>query len=696
MNGILFFARSKVFNFGKKEPFFKCPVGSILNASSYIMNTPEEERVKQVECQSCPEKTYTLKPSSAVLRNIIQGIQKNRPTKCRECCFGATCNKGIKPNPNFWGYVHKDSATMLVCPPGYCCQSQSECAALDSCNGMRTGRMCGKCREGHFQSIFTSDCLHKRNCKPGKFWALFILCCMFFTVLFCFLQDIFSIIVKIFSSKKGLPSTKKGLRRLVGALSCLQHWKREANGHDYQNGNQGGDQIETREGLINDEAEDRREQIVDEEENMLKESEPGSKNNSMAGGLIKIVFFFYQVHSILTVYKSNKEIQYLSHIQRFLRGIFNLDLQTTSNVQLHCPLQGMNSTTKVLIRGLFPINCLILAVLFYCMIKIISSYFKNSDFVQTYSLKAKPRFLTAILQLILLGYSTMTSSILTLLTCLHLVTGETILYIDGSVSCYQSWQYATLAFVLCWSLPLIYALHKLPKYMKEGEIGVKGFYAALLLPLPFIVYSIIKDGKRLIKYFQSKGNHTESHALPTSTSNIPERDADAIIHQLLNVLGGPFRSVGEKDQERKLSWEPVLLLQRIFLLLCHALVLPPGRRSLFLLLLIIIFSKLNVLYRPFNSVFLNTLNGLIFILLCITGIINAFYAFIYEYGVVPEGPISQLLDIFDYIEVTMLLIFPFLAALTLFILAVAKVIFLIFSLARCIRNRCNCREIAEE
>ena len=648
LGGVLFAASVYRLSLSERMPIFNCPNGSMLrtlNSKDGFYN------YNQVACQYCQKGTYTLTSSKRSGRNDTKLTQNEMQPLCHSCTFGAICQRGIKPKPNFWGYVHKSTAFMILCPPGYCCQTSDQCTSLNSCNSNRAGRLCGECKHGYFQSVFTHDCLEEKVCKTGKFWTVAIIACLMFTVMFIFLQDKFFCIVKILNIDN-IASLFK--RRVSWLCEMLPLMRRRGKNESY--GDRDGDEVER-----NDEPD-------------IHEGINQSRNNSTAAGLIKIVFFFYQTHSLLTLYKSNKEIQYFTDLKTVVLSIFTLHAQVPLNREFHCPLYGMGSITKVLIKALFPVICLVFAGFLHLCAYTLPHLFSISQFIQEYSTKAKPKLLTGVLQLTLLGYSTLISSTLSLVTCISLSKGSKILYIDGNLSCYQPWEYAVLTFIVLWAVPLIYALHKLPSYMRTGELSIRGFYAAVLLPLPFAVYSIGRSVRKI--RLGVSGETSNGHCQASFISYLKMKPTNIAMSKLLYVIEGPFRFKTSGEEGEKLSWEPVLLLQRIILSLCHTFVLKPGMRSLVLLLFIIMFLSMNFWYRPFSSGFLNATNGFVFILLCITGLINAIHAFIYEYGSVPYGPLVQLLDIFDYVEVTMVMLFPVTALVILIMLVVAK--FLVF------------------
>ena len=239
-------------------------------------------------------------------------------------------------------------------------------------------------------------------------------------------------------------------------------------------------------------------------------------------------------------------------------------------------------------------------------------------------------------------------------------------------------------FIALWAIPLIYTLQKLPNCMRNGEITIRGVYAALLLPLPFTIYTMVRCIRKT-RSVTSDGSSNGQCEVPYVTM----KRRYATIPQLINVIEGPFRYKISGEIGEKLSWEPILLLQPILLSLCHTFVLQPGVRSLLLLLLAIMILYMNALCQPFGSSFLNTTNEITLTLLCITGIVNAIYAYIYEYGSVPYGPLVQLLNIFDYLEVGMIMIFPVTALVIVIMLAVAKLTEMVFSIISFLIDKCK-------
>ena len=57
------------------------------------------------------------------------------------------------------------SAKFQHCPKGYCCLTP-RCPAIDTCATNRQGRLCGRCRPGFSEALFTPSCVPNEKCGP--------------------------------------------------------------------------------------------------------------------------------------------------------------------------------------------------------------------------------------------------------------------------------------------------------------------------------------------------------------------------------------------------------------------------------------------------------------------------------------------------------------------------------------------------
>ena len=104
--------------------------------------------------------------------------------QCEPCPRGGQCDNGlVRAKSNFWGYKTKLAVTFVQCPPGYCCESDA-CVSYNSCHGNRSGTLCGECPEGMSESLFSTHCISNAECSMKYFIfdtsMLFVLYLLFF------------------------------------------------------------------------------------------------------------------------------------------------------------------------------------------------------------------------------------------------------------------------------------------------------------------------------------------------------------------------------------------------------------------------------------------------------------------------------------------------------------------------------------
>ena len=102
---------------------------------------------------------------------------------------------------NYWGVRELDGGlTVLQCPKGYCCSSQSTpCVSYDTCSKGRRGTLCGRCEMGYMQSFLTDECipLGSDNCNILVFALYFWLTSCLYTFIFTYLPPIVEKLKKI-------------------------------------------------------------------------------------------------------------------------------------------------------------------------------------------------------------------------------------------------------------------------------------------------------------------------------------------------------------------------------------------------------------------------------------------------------------------------------------------------------------------
>ena len=175
---MMLFRNVRVTNFANKNNRFYCPVGSSMHILhfnvSFHFHPVNASETYEFSCSSCSENSYSLQRGYALGTDVVPGF------KCLPCPFGANCTENIISQQNFWGFKeHGNPPTLrfILCPLGYC-RSPSKLnlfTEYNDCQGNRSGELCGHCREGYTETLYSTKCRPSDECNDYWFWPLVLL-----------------------------------------------------------------------------------------------------------------------------------------------------------------------------------------------------------------------------------------------------------------------------------------------------------------------------------------------------------------------------------------------------------------------------------------------------------------------------------------------------------------------------------------
>ena len=163
-----------------------CPVGSQINILYFQIKLEGQSSVTilEVRCLACEGNTYSLNRGRAF------GFQEGPEFPCLSCPYGANCTQNIVAEPNFWGFREKYNASTLnfiTCPHGYCSSPQeADFPEYDSCQGNRSGTLCGHCKESHTETLYSTSCAPSNECKDHWIWPVGLVYVSIMALLFTF------------------------------------------------------------------------------------------------------------------------------------------------------------------------------------------------------------------------------------------------------------------------------------------------------------------------------------------------------------------------------------------------------------------------------------------------------------------------------------------------------------------------------
>ena len=170
-----------------------CPVGSQINLLYFQTKRNQSQScvtILEVQCLACERNTYSLNRGRAF------GLQKEPKFPCLSCPYGANCTQNIVAEPNFWGFREKynpSTLNFITCPHGYCSSPQeADFPEYDSCQGNRSGTLCGHCKESHTETLYSTSCAPSNECKDHWIWPVGLVYVSIMALLFTFKPPIVS------------------------------------------------------------------------------------------------------------------------------------------------------------------------------------------------------------------------------------------------------------------------------------------------------------------------------------------------------------------------------------------------------------------------------------------------------------------------------------------------------------------------
>eukprot|EP00112_Aurelia_sp_Birch-Aquarium-sp1_P003286 Seg1365.4 transcript_id=Seg1365.4/GoldUCD/mRNA.D3Y31 product="WD repeat-containing protein 19" protein_id=Seg1365.4/GoldUCD/D3Y31 len=570
-----------------KHSTFSCPEGFNMELFGVAISRNQRRYAKFRSlfqtCVKCPYNHYNILESS--FRNL--SLQN---TRCRICPPGSTCKSGIiSAKVNHWGYQKKQSGDIaFVClPDGYGCEGRN-CLRYNSCDTDRIGFLCAKCRQGFTESLLSTKCIKNADCKQTKFWPIVMFLLAIYLILFIFRTQVFSELVnQLLWFRKTRPSNLETplLQSIQGDLVLNM----DEVGNDGNNGNNQSNE----QGAID-----------------ARPNDNGS--NGIGTGFLKILFYFYQVESILKSTENDKLDGIISRMESTVKGFFNFNIAAGGS-SISCALLNATPVSKRLIRVGF-VACLLLTLLSIHVIakatKTVFSYMQekphnnsnNSNDIDDNNdnnynndnndnndnnnngVSLGDNVLVSMFEVCLLTYSVVVQTVFKLSHCIE-INNQKYLYIQGNISCFQPWQYALMIVSVIWVAPFCLFIFLLPG-SKQTEL--RGIFVGCFFPLPYLFY-------RLYRW-----------KFACTTQHDKQVDALDVVAKLIHEsLTSPFKKTSGEPEY--LYWEGVYIARRLVLITILTFFQDHNIKLYTILFIQIAFLLHHVHLQPFNKRFLNIL-----------------------------------------------------------------------------------------
>ncbi|CAB4003066.1 Hypothetical predicted protein [Paramuricea clavata] len=552
-----------------------CPQGYKVNSQRECVNIKNAYMCFyiNVQCEQCPTKTYTIERGKFI-------FNKSNDIQCLQCPRGGDCGNGlVTAKPNFWGYRTNMKIIFVQCPPGYCCDSE-DCVIYDGCHGNRFGTLCGQCPEGMSESLFSTQCISNTECSLNYFFIIgAIAMLVLYLVFFLYHKEIVSILrTSLFSKRLSFSINNRNEQR--------------------NNVSTGG-------------------------------------NTSSPSGMIKIFFYYYQVCNLLrSSVGSFKKGQFIHNFENVISRVMNMVLVNLPSFK--CPLKDLHAVPKAVIPHSVGYCLLALLYLISKLIPIlrrlqhdgdartalqhVTSTTSDNRSSASKSLFSQ-RVASAFTYISLLMYASSAKLCLSLLHCVQ-VGDNKVLFLDGNVKCYQTFQYFLLAYLISSILPFCLVPVFGSYHLKSGRIGVRQFCVACIFPLPFCcfwMYLLLKDCRsgnqetyntieENDNAVRSEQDNDETQSLGseeitfTYSTESNENTSTGSESAILSVLLGPFKQhqAFMCFPSSHIPWEGFLVFRRLVLIILLTFVYDIQLRLFLALILCVAILICHTIAYPFQ------------------------------------------------------------------------------------------------
>ena len=534
-----------------------CPYGYVIASNKYCHEARNNKYIEcayfSVSCKLCPRNTYSV--TRAVLHNNV-----TNEIHCRNCVDGGQCFQGLlTAKPNFWGYKTNQSVRFLQCPNDYCCQ-MNDCVSYNSCHGDRFGTICGQCPDSMSESLFSTDCIPNQKCGNILVWPMVLSLCTCYLLFFLYHEEIVKLITKIVF----VP------RRVA------------------QNSNQ----------------------------------PPSGYCSSKSSGMLKVLFYYYQVvHLLRNSVGSDKNKTFVHEIENIFSSVFNFVVVGISSIK--CPILNLHPVEKQIFlqsMGFALLGMLFILYILTCIpfllnclrrfkSQVLGSHISVTPRNQTRGAAFASRIISAFTYISLLMYSSSTKLSLSLLHCVPF-GNRVVLFLDGNINCYQTFQYFLLAYMISSIIPFCLVPVLGSYLLKFGLIGVSQYCVASIFPLPFCcfwMYLFLRDLIYKKRYVSLESDHdviTGSESCEgIRNSEVAILSVDDNRVSILRVLLGPFRDHHSKKlfSGCPIPWEGFLTFRRLSIIIVLTFIYDNRLKKILVLTLCVAILVCHMYVKPFHN-----------------------------------------------------------------------------------------------
>ena len=391
----------------------------------------------------------------------------------------------------------------------------------------------------------------------------------------------------------------------------------------------------------------------------FKENRPVNQDYNFDKGYLKILFYFYQAANLVIVSSSSQHVIKINLIDPIV-GFFNFKSYSLGFV---CPFPGLTVVSKQFFSASH-VFCTMLMVCFcyvlHCGIQRLRG--EGAPFVGSY--------VGAILQTLLLGYTTLATVSFSLLRCV-LIGSEKRLFYDGNHVCFQWWQYILVGFACTFVIPFVFVLLWGSYKLYGKTLSTGKFLLACFFPLPSLIYWLFISFCRVLRN-------------PVNDVSTPHQMS---VNSVERVLYDSFKRPDEGGK-LTLGWEGIMIGRRLILVVLKTFVNSPMPRLLIMSLFCFLFLLHHIVAQPFRDSLANTAETISLLSIAILGMVNLFYASFLSLAVSFNDYFSSWWNVCEGVEVVILCLVPAVFGLLVVIAILSQFCRLAVLVCRLLYNVC--------
>ena len=578
---------------------------------------------------------------------------------CKPCPYGAKCQGTLQSKLNYWGFKARDEIKFYFCPFGYCC-TRRQCGKFNQCASFRSGILCGTCKNGYSEALFSVKCVPDNLCKDYWMLAIGLFLSVVYGLFLLFQND-----VKQFVHSAPI-GTETILSHLVRNGSNVKGSHNAVDTVVYMNSPEDQSQtsftavesarldtavyLETngtancRNRNISVVSADFKESVDDQTRDNpstqcpIKSHEKTRKREE--GGIFLILLFYYfqdaSIIQITTPYTEPDDYE-IRLLKTIIGGLFKFQLHVLHFASSVCISTSIKPEVKIVIKLLFIPAIFTFLFILYGISKYAAS--KTNTTYNGFARKVQAKVPVAIMLAILFSFQKLAASAISLVYCVPFES-KSVLFIDGNLECYTFWQIIIVVYLSTSILPFCIYITFATTYLKNGRLSLCVYFIGCFLPVPVLLYLVLREN------------------ICTKILSTENDNTDAL--RVYNLLQGPYKDydITIKTKTFIICYSGVLLIRRSILIVLYTFIHNLSLRLLLMVLLCIFALVLQTYSQPCKERRSNVAafisNTSLVIVSCINLVKAAFVTSEYE----PIGPIVTFTNMLQSVEECLLFWIP--------------------------------------